>query len=108
MLGQAGTAALSILMPTAGCMPAVGFGHWHVAQLLVPGDADAKTAFHVAASGDAWHIMVEGLRDVGSLVYGWRADAADISRFYPGEGTGGGAPHAWSAVGRALHAWTVQ
>ena len=28
--------------------------------------------------------MVEGLRDIGSLAYGWRADAADISRFYPG------------------------
>jgi len=29
--------------------------------------------------------QVEGLRDVASLMYGWRADAADISRFYPGE-----------------------
>jgi hypothetical protein len=37
--------------------------------------------------GDAWHIMVEGLRDIGSLAYGWRADAADISRFYPGTQT---------------------
>lgn len=39
----------------------------------------------VNRTGDAWHIMVEGLRDIGSLAYGWRADAADISRFYPGQ-----------------------
>lgn len=35
-------------------------------------------------TGDTWHICVEGLRDVASLAYGWRADAADISHFFPG------------------------
>lgn len=38
--------------------------------------------------GDVWHCAVEGLKDLESLCYGWRADA-DISwdsgnRFHPG------------------------
>ena len=42
----------------------------------------------VNRTGDVWHARVEGLKDIGSLCYGWRADA-DISwdagnRFHPG------------------------
>ena len=42
----------------------------------------------VNRTGDVWHARVEGLMDIGSLCYGWRADA-DISwdagnRFHPG------------------------
>lgn len=38
--------------------------------------------------GDVWHARVDGLRDLASLCWGWRADA-DISwdmsnRFHPG------------------------
>ncbi|KAK9820150.1 hypothetical protein WJX72_006684 [[Myrmecia] bisecta] len=40
-------------------------------------------------TGDMWHIMLEGLRDVSTLCYGWRADG-DVgwdggSRFHPGQ-----------------------
>ena len=36
-----------------------------------------------------WHVCLEGLKDVGSLCYGWRAEA-DVawegrSRFHPGD-----------------------
>lgn len=39
-------------------------------------------------AGDMWHVCLEGLKDVGSLCYGWRAEA-DVawegrSRFHPG------------------------
>lgn len=39
-------------------------------------------------TGDMWHVCLEGLKDVGSLCYGWRAEA-DVawegrSRFHPG------------------------
>lgn len=41
--------------------------------------------------GDMWHVCLEGLKDVGSLCYGWRAEA-DVaweggSRFHPGDQT---------------------
>lgn len=36
-------------------------------------------------TGDAWHVEIRGLKKVASLTYGWRADASDISRFYPGQ-----------------------
>ncbi len=36
-----------------------------------------------------WHVCLEGLKDVGSLCYGWRAEAnvawEGRSRFHPGE-----------------------
>ena len=35
-------------------------------------------------TGDTWHVCLEGLKDLDTLAYGWRADAADISQFYPG------------------------
>jgi len=40
-------------------------------------------------AGDMWHVCLEGLKDVGSLCYGWRAEA-DVawegrSRFHPGQ-----------------------
>ena len=40
-------------------------------------------------AGDMWHVCLEGLRDVGSLRYGWRAQA-DVAwdgrtRFHPGQ-----------------------
>ena len=35
-------------------------------------------------TGDAWHVELRNLKNVESLTYGWRADASDISRFYPG------------------------
>lgn len=39
-------------------------------------------------TGDMWHVCLEGLKDVGSLCYGWRAEA-DVAwegrtRFHPG------------------------
>lgn len=42
----------------------------------------------VNKTGDVWHCSIEGLKDLGTLCYGWRADA-DISwdagnRFHPG------------------------
>ena len=40
------------------------------------------------AAGDTWHICLEGLKDVGTLCYGWRAEADAAwgggSRFHPG------------------------
>ena len=44
---------------------------------------------NVNRTGDVWHIRVGGLKDVGSLCYGWRADA-EIgweagNRFHPGK-----------------------
>ena len=43
---------------------------------------------HSIVTGDMWHVCLEGLKDVGSLCYGWRAEA-DVawegrSRFHPG------------------------
>ena len=38
----------------------------------------------VNRTGDMWHVCLEGLKDLATLSYGWRADAADISQFYPG------------------------
>ncbi|KAL3146430.1 hypothetical protein ABBQ32_003110 [Trebouxia sp. C0010 RCD-2024] len=43
----------------------------------------------VNRTGDMWHVCLEGLKDVGSLCYGWRAEA-DVawegrSRFHPGQ-----------------------
>ena len=38
----------------------------------------------VNRTGDTWHVCLEGLKDLDTLAYGWRADAADISQFYPG------------------------
>lgn len=40
-------------------------------------------------TGDMWHVCLEGLKDVGSLCYGWRAEA-DVAwegrtRFHPGQ-----------------------
>ena len=67
-------------------------------------------------SGDVWHVTVEGLKDVATLCYGWRADA-DIgwqggSRFHPGglmthrvgleSQVGNWAPHWYPA-----HCWEV-
>ena len=45
----------------------------------------------VNRKGDAWNVCLEGLKDLASLCYGWRADA-DISwdqgnRFHPGKGS---------------------
>ena len=41
-----------------------------------------------AAAGDTWHICLEGLKEVGTLCYGWRAEADAAwgggSRFHPG------------------------
>ena len=42
----------------------------------------------VNRTGDTWHICLQGLTDIDTLAYGWRADSADISQFYPGAGLG--------------------
>ncbi|KAL0049338.1 hypothetical protein WJX82_011691 [Trebouxia sp. C0006] len=59
-------------------------------------DPEAKIGFLEVAldplvnkTGDMWHVCLEGLKDVGSLCYGWRAEA-DVawegrSRFHPGQ-----------------------
>mmetsp|Transcript_3687 Transcript_3687/g.10675 ORF Transcript_3687/g.10675 Transcript_3687/m.10675 type:complete len:900 (+) Transcript_3687:3737-6436(+) len=36
-------------------------------------------------TGDAWHVELRDLKNIETLTYGWRADASDISRFYPGQ-----------------------
>lgn len=38
----------------------------------------------VNRTGDTWHVCLQGLREIDTLGYGWRADSADISQFYPG------------------------
>lgn len=64
-------------------------------QILM--NSPQKIASHLAkqsevstgiVTGDMWHVCLEGLKDVGSLCYGWRAEA-DVawegrSRFHPG------------------------
>ena len=51
-------------------------------------DVQLESILYVTVTGDMWHVCLEGLKDVGSLCYGWRAEA-DVawegrSRFHPG------------------------
>ncbi|MEW5300272.1 MAG: hypothetical protein WDW36_003213 [Sanguina aurantia] len=67
--GSSGTATPGAVLPGAGVMEIVLDPRWN-------------------RSGDVWHICVEGLRDVGSLCYGWRLDGSSRwesgGRHHPG------------------------
>ncbi|KAK9809286.1 hypothetical protein WJX73_001102 [Symbiochloris irregularis] len=39
----------------------------------------------VNRTGDVWHVCLQGLRDVGTLCYGWRAESTLGSDFVPGQ-----------------------
>lgn len=52
-----------------------------------PGYLEVALDATVNRTGDTWHVCIPGLKDVATLCYGWRADAADISQFYPGKGS---------------------
>ena len=80
-----------MVAPLRGLFAAALVARWYLKSALWRQGGYLEIALDplVNRTGDAWHILVEGLRDISSLAYGWRADAADISRFYPGAAPGG-------------------
>ena len=57
-----------------------------------PGNNECQQSFDWwswECAGDMWHVCLEGLKEVSSLCYGWRAEA-DVAwegrtRFHPGQ-----------------------
>ena len=82
MQSPAEASLLSKLSPQAGCEGCAG-----TAGAAQPGKGYLELALdpEINRTGDVWHVCLQGLRDVGTLCYGWRAESTLGSDFVPGD-----------------------